>query len=265
MMQKHLALVTLVPLLLAGCSSKETPPPSGGAGAAPVEIKATAEAKATAAPRATAASEPTGPGLAVTKGRSTFLIDAPLEKIKGEAEEVKGSIALDAADLSKTRGEIFFRLSSLKTSTFNDAKKDASQSDHAKNWLQVGKDSKPEEVAKFEWVSFKVVSVEAAPGKLAEAKEEGGGRLIRGKVTGDFTLHGKTARKTLAFTATVKGPADKPTSVTIKTEAPFDVSMKEHEVMPRDEIGSLINGALGKIGKKIDDRIQVSLEVTAGT
>jgi hypothetical protein len=34
-------------------------------------------------------------------------------------------------------------------------------------------------------------------------------------------------------------------------------------VKPRDKVGSFLNGALDRIGKKIDDKVQVSFEATA--
>jgi hypothetical protein len=41
--------------------------------------------------------------------------------------------------------------------------------------------------------------------------------------------------------------------------------MKAHTVMPRDTVGGFLNGALERIGKKIDDKVQVSFEATART
>jgi polyisoprenoid-binding protein YceI len=246
------------PLLLAACS-KDPPAPAAGSPPSPAT-------SASAPPKASAGEAPrSGVELKISRGKSTFLIDAPLEKIKGQAEESKGKLSLDPADLSRTRGEVSFRLTSLKTTTFGDADKDSSQTDHARNWMQVGAESKAEDKAKYEWATFTITSVEVIPTKLQEAKEESGARVVKGKVSGDFTLHGVTSKKTLAFTATLQGPPERPTRLTLKTEAPFEVSLKEHDIKPRDSVGSFLNGALEKIGKKIDDRVQVSLEVEAGS
>lgn len=256
---------TVVAVLLCACSKDPPAPTSQAAATATITAASTASAAPKASALASAARAMGAASLPVSKGKSTFLIDAPKEKIKGQAEDVKGSISLDPADLSKTQGEVHFKLTTLSTTTFGKPKDDAAQSEHARNWMQVGPESKAEDRAKYEWATFKVLSVEAAPSKLADVKEEGGARTIKGKVTGDFTLHGVTSKKTIPFTATVRGPADKPTGVTLKTDTPFDVSMKEHDIKPRDAVGSFLNGALEKIGQKIDDRIQVSLEVTAGS
>jgi polyisoprenoid-binding protein YceI len=246
------------PLLLSSCS-KDPPASTLQAPSAVVSLPS-ASAKAEPREQPRSAVE-----LKITRGKSTFLIDAPLEKIKGQAEEIKGSISLDPADLSRTQGEVSFRVSTLKTTTFSDEDRNSSQTDHARNWMQVGAESKAEDKAKYEWATFTVTSVEMAPTKLQEAKEENGARIVKGKVSGDFTLHGVTSKKTLAFTAALQGPLERPTRLTLKTEAPFEVSLKEHDIKPRDNVGSFLHGALEKIGKKIDDRVQVSLEVEAGS
>lgn len=252
--------LVLLPLL-ASCTKDPPPTPSPSTSGQASAASPAASPAPSAAPSAAPAAKR---GLAVSSGKATFLIDAPLEKIKGNTPDARGSINLDPADLSKTTGEISFKLTSLKTTTFGDQGKDGSQTEHALNWMEVGPDSKASDRAKFEWATFKVTSIEASPGKLSEAKEEGGARTVKGKVSGDFTLHGVTSKKTIPFTATIKGPPDAPTSVSLKTDAPLDVSLKEHDVKPRDKVGAFLAGSLEKIGKKIDDRVQVSLEIAAG-
>jgi len=41
------------------------------------------------------------------------------------------------------------------------------------------------------------------------------------------------------------------------------ISMKEHDVKPRDVAGKFLDGALERVGKKIDDVAQISLDVSA--
>lgn len=241
-------------VLFAAACDKQAPPP-------PVETKA-AE---TAAPAPSASAAPAvGPELTVKSGKATFLIDAPLEKIKGETSDADGKIGFDPANLTKATGTVRFKVSTLSTTTFGtDKSKNDAQTEHARAWMEVGPDSPAATKADFEWAKFTLKSVEATPAKLADAPEKDGARTVQIKATGDFRLHGIEAPKTLSLTATFAGPADAPTSVTLKTTAPFAVSMKQHGVMPRDKVGSFLNGALEKVGKKIDDQIQVSLEATA--
>jgi polyisoprenoid-binding protein YceI len=225
----------------------------------------TPSATPSATPAASAsASAPGTARFAVAMGKGTFLIDAPLEKIKGMSDEVRGNLDIDAKDLTRSRGSIMVRLSTLKTSTFGDADKDAAQTEHARNWMEVGPESSAATRMKHEWATLAISSLECAPGALADAKEDKGARVVKAKVTGTFTAHGVTSAKSaIPVTVTFKGPADAPTEITIKTEAPMPVSLKEHDIKPRDAIGGFLNGALDRIGKKIDDKVQVSFEATA--
>ncbi|MCU0654682.1 MAG: YceI family protein [Polyangiaceae bacterium] len=253
----------LLPIALVACSPN-SPAPSG----APSSV-------ASGAPRASGPSAaPSGPPVAppskgvplsLRKGKGSFLIDAPLEKIKGHTDQVKGVISLDPENLARSSGEVSLRLASLETTTFKDAKQNQAQSEHARNWMQVGPDSKPEDRAAHEWATFTISSVEVTPARLADAPVEGDARLLKGSVTGSLRLHGVSSRKTLRFVARVQGPVERPTALSFRTEAPFEISLKEHDIRPRDGVGSLLEGALEKIGKKIEDRVQVSLEVEAGS
>jgi hypothetical protein len=49
----------------------------------------------------------------------------------------------------------------------------------------------------------------------------------------------------------------------IVTAEPLRLSLKEHDIKPRDVAGKFLNGALEKIGQKIDDTVQVSIDFTA--
>ncbi|MGH7286371.1 MAG: YceI family protein [Polyangiaceae bacterium] len=189
-------------------------------------------------------------------GKGSFLIDAPLEKIKGMSEEVTGYLDVNPKELAKSGGVVKVRLSTLKTSTFDDTDKNVAQTEHARNWMEVGNDSAPETRMKYEWATLTVTSIEATPASLADAKDG----VVKAKVSGDLAIHGATSKETIPVTLTFKGPADAPTELDIKTDEPMAVSMKEHDVKPRDKVGGFLNGALDRIGKKIDDKVQVSFD-----
>ena len=256
-MKRALSLLTLA-LFSVACDKKDTPvtpdpkPAAAATSAAPAAAPAKVEAPAAGMKR-----------LTVATGKASFLIDAPLEKIKGETGDAKGTIDLDVTDLTKSKGEVSFRLSTLKTATFGDKSKDESQTEHALNWMEVGKESAADKRAKFEWATFALKSVTTAAPKLADVKEEGGARAFDAKLTGTFTLHGIASEKTLSVKVVVKGPADAPTEIAVTSAQPLEVSLKEHGIMPRDGVGSFLQGALEKIGKKIDDKVQLTLAATA--
>lgn len=252
--------------LVAGCDEKKDASPQATATAASQASKPAAAPETSAKPEAKPAAPAADAGkskLAVRKGKASFLIDAPLEKIKGKAEAVEGEILLDPADLSKAGGKIRVKMSTLVTETFSDAGKNESQSDHARNWMEVGSKSPADRKAKHEWATFTIAGVEGAAAKLADVPEKDGVREVKGKVKGTLELHGVSSPKTVAFVARFKGPEGAPTEVDFKTDGSFDLSLKEHDIKPRDELGAFLNGALDRIGKKIDDRVQVSFEVSA--
>jgi polyisoprenoid-binding protein YceI len=238
-----------------GCS-KSAPPSEQTTTATAAASVAMPGSSASAQPKAEMAMA----NLTAKSVKATFLIDAPLEKIKGVSEEGEGSIALMADDLGKTTGTLKIKLTSLRTETFGDKGKDESQTDHARAWMEVGKESSAETRAKYEYAVFKLTGVKAEPKNLADVKEEGGVRKITVTASGDLTLHGVTVKREVPLVATFRGPADKPTEVSFTTEKPFTISLQEHDIKPRDSVGKFLDGALGKIGKKIDDKVQLSLE-----
>jgi hypothetical protein len=261
---KRTPLLLCVLFGIPGCDDKkpDPPPAASSASAAPVtSVAAIASSSATAT--AKDAPPPDTSPFTIVMGKGSFLIDAPLEKIKGASDETRGKLYVGTKDLTKSRGKIMVRLSTLKTATFGDMDKDAAQTEHARNWMEVGPESTSDARMKHEWATLDIKSVDAPPSALAEAKEENGVRTVKAKVSGDLTVHGVTSAKTVPVTLRFKGPAEAPTELVIKTDEPMAVSLKEHDVKPRDKVGSFLNGALDRIGKKIDDKVQVSFEATA--
>jgi hypothetical protein len=260
-----LACLAAIALVSACDENKKEGSPTAAASAS-----AAPSAQAAAAPAASAsAAKPEWPDppsgatrFLVIAGKGSFLIDAPLEKIKGMTDETRGYIDVVPGELAKTRGQLMVRVSTLKTSTFGDMDKDAAQTEHARNWMEVGPDSPPDARMKYEWGTLSVTSVDATPPALAAAPDANGARTVKANVSGDFTLHGITSKKTVPVTVTIKGPPDAPTELALKTDEPMAISMKEHDIRPRDKIGGFLNGALERIGKKIDDKVQVSFDAT---
>jgi polyisoprenoid-binding protein YceI len=200
----------------------------------------------------------------VASGTATFLIDAPLEKIKGRSSKIRGTLDVDPANLKTGKGQIEVDLQDLKTETFGDAEKDTSQTGHALNWLEIGSDVDPKRREENRWVRFTIKAIDDAnPTKLAAAEVKNGQRAVTVQATGDLWLHGATSSKKVDVALTLDGPPEAPTSLRIVTSQPLKVSLKEHDVKPRDLAGKFLSGALEKIGQKIDDNVQISLDVTA--
>jgi polyisoprenoid-binding protein YceI len=243
---------------MSGCSKDEPPAPRPASTTAPAAVSAVPPPALTAAPAAGQRR------FELTSGASTFLIDAPLEKIKGRSTKVRGTIDVDPADLRSARGQIELDLQDLQTETFGDKAKDGSQTDHARNWLEIGSDVEAKRRDENRWVRFTIKALdEASPTKLAVAEAKNGQRSVAVRATGDLWLHGVTSPKKVNVVVTFDGPAEAPTALRLVTAQPFTVSLKEHDVKPRDLTGKFLSGALEKIGQKIDDNVQVSLDLTA--
>lgn len=204
---------------------------------------------------------PTASRLTVGGGKARFLIDAPLEKIRGGSDVIDGWIDARWPRLEEASGEVRVKLTELKTETFDDAAKNESQTEHARNWMEVGPESPPASKATFEYARFRLKSIEVLGAKPDEVPEQNGARSFDVRAAGDLELHGVTAPQRVIMKLRVAGPITAPTVVHVETATPFDVSLKIHDIKPRDTVGKFLNGALTRIGKKIDDRVQISLSL----
>jgi hypothetical protein len=247
-----MGLIGLVGLACFGCSKKESEAQAAQQTAPPVA----ASAKAVAA----------GKKRFVVKesGSVGVMIDAPLEKFKGETKKLSGVFDVDVQDLANSTGEVVADLDGFVTSTFTDPDKNESQTEHAKNWFQIGEKVEKAERDDFRMARFTIEKIEKSSVKaLADAKEEGSARTIHFTAKGTLRVHGRPSPKTVEVDVTFHGPADAPTNVSFKTTAPLVASLSEHDVTPRDVAGQFLAGALEKVGKKMDDKAQISIEGAA--
>src|SRR5438552_1534179 len=95
---------------------------------------------------------------AISGGTTTFLIDAPEEKIKGRSTKMRGSLDVDPENLKASRGQIEVDLDDLRTETFDDAAKNQRQTEHTKNWLEIGSDVEPKRREENRWARFTIAS-----------------------------------------------------------------------------------------------------------
>jgi polyisoprenoid-binding protein YceI len=194
----------------------------------------------------------------ITSGMATFLIDAPLEKIKGRSTKMRGTLDIDPKNLKASRGRIEVDLDDLKTETFADEGENKDQTEHTKNWVEIGSGVDPKKREDNRWACFTIQSIEEA-----STLQASGGTPVTIKASGDLRLHGVSSPKTVTATVTFSGPPDAPTLARVVTAQPLLLSLKEHDVKPRDLAGKFVAGALETIGQKIDDSVQISLDLTA--
>jgi hypothetical protein len=207
-----------------------------------------------------------------------FLMDAPLEKIDGEAPAAAtGELAVELEDLSKSTGIIKIDLDKLtlyqqkradESGSFGERKKSEKQNEHARDWFQIVPRegvTTPEQVAQFRNAEYRIESVSpAVPSVLALSGAE---RKVNATVSGTLRLHGRQAKKSAKVELTFRFAGDKLESVGVKTLEPFPVGLEEFEINPRDATGKLTKTVTEAIASTLKGKLAkeapVMIDVTA--
>jgi hypothetical protein len=203
----------------------------------------------------------------------TFVMNAPLEKISGEApDSAGGELHLDLSNLTKSAGLIKVDLDKLtlyqakrdkEEEVFGERSKSDKQNEHARSWLEIADDAPPETREKHRWVEFKIQEVTNVQPQADVTKMTGPERKVTAVIKGDFRLHERVSQKQALIEATFKFDGDKPQAVTIKTTQPMSVGLEEHDVRPRDAFGKLAKKTLDELGSKVAKEAPIELELTA--
>ncbi|HKY34358.1 MAG TPA: hypothetical protein VJN18_00350 [Polyangiaceae bacterium] len=223
------------------------------------------------APAASAleAAMPQAPGAAAfqvdtASSSFTFLMDAPLEKIDGDApQSIQGELFIDPTDLTKSTALVKADLKLLtlyqqkradEQNAYGQRKKSDLQNHHARDWLQISaKDGEvtSEQAEMNRWAELKILKLENLSAtdvtKLSDAE-----RKVTATVSGDFRLHGRKATKSAKVELIFKYAGDKLEAVEVKTLEPLQVTLEEFEVHPRD--------AAGKLVKKLSEALSSNLK-----
>ena len=79
------------------------------------------------------------------------------EHIKGDTTAATGTLDVVAADLAQSRGTVKVDLTTFSTHTFGDDK-DATQTEHARTWLEAVVDGKTNE--DMRWATYAIRSID---------------------------------------------------------------------------------------------------------
>jgi hypothetical protein len=226
------------------------------------------------------ALEPTKPAapqamsFAVVRASSkvSFLMEAPIEKISGEAPEaLEGELFVNLADLAKSTGLVKVDLDKLvlyqerrddEKGAFGERKKNETQNGHARTWLEISPDT-PEEARKANrFAEFRVNRLEnpSAPSALALPGSE---RKVSATAVGDFRLHGRKSEKRAKLELTFQFAGEKPELVRVRTLEPLPIGLEEFDVRPREAFGKLAQKTLGALGSKVATAAPLEIEFTA--
>lgn len=203
-------------------------------------------------------------------------ISAPIETTRFQDDRVLGQLTIDLSDLTKTRGIIKVDLLAIQSHTFGDPSKNVKQTEHMKNWFEIGADVTQEKRKINRYAIFDITKINSSnPKGLSEASplpsdKIGTARAFQVKADGTITVHGITKPKTVDLDVVIydinpEGEFYKEAKrlAIIKSKFPLQVSLKEHGVKPRDTTGKFLAKALNIIGLKIADIAEISFDLRA--
>ena len=204
------------------------------------------------------------------KGMTHVELPGLKEHIQGDTSAASGALDIVPADLAKSRGLIRVDLSTFATRTFGDEGKDATQTKHARTWLEVVVDGKMNE--SLRWAEFAIRSIDglsASDLRSVSPTLDGGDdvRNVTMTVHGDLLVHGhKVPKEDIAEVAfrfpSGASPTSKPKQITIKSKQPMQVVLKEHDVSPRDPAGQVLAWTTSLISK-VAETASVTVDLTA--
>jgi hypothetical protein len=205
------------------------------------------------------------------KARTSIDMPAPKEHIKAATTAAAGALQVDVMNLANTRGEIKIDLSTLETHTFDIADKDSAQTDHARNWLEIGNQANNDTKEKNRFIVYAIRSIDglSVPNvTMAPVSEQAGDDVRTVSLTshGELLLHGHKVDKEAQLEVRLHYPrgasADaKPLTIVVKTKQPLHIVLAEHDVKPRDNFGKLAEGAFGLLGTKVANVADVQFEL----
>jgi len=197
-------------------------------------------------------------------------IPAPIETTRFQIGTVDGTLQINLEDIQQTTGTIKVDLRQIKSYSFDDPSKNSKQTEHMLNWFEIGPDVSTETRTKNRWAVFTVKEIIKKSSALQPKDEIGTATIYQAIAKGDLTVHGITKPKEVDLTVVIytvdpDGSRYKEAKrvALIKTASPLTVSLKEHDVKPRDAAGTFLAKALSVVGLKIADTAEIDLDLRA--
>jgi hypothetical protein len=208
-----------------------------------------------------------------TDGKTAIDMPAPNEHIKALTTATDGSLDVDLTNVTNTRGQVKADLTTLTTNTFDDPKKNASQTDHAHNWLEIGSLVTPDVKEANRWVVFAIRSIDGASAtditKIVPTQDSGEDiRTVTLTAHGEVLLHGHKSNKDVTLDVKFHYPSgaapdSHPTKIEIDTKAPLHIVLSEHDIKPLDNFGKLATASLGLLGTKVANTADITFDLIA--
>jgi hypothetical protein len=218
----------------------------------------------------------------------TFELKAAKKSERGSLRVARGELEVDVLDLARTRGSVDVDIASALMEN-EDPEQARENTRRAQNWLDVGSSRPEAERDRLRWATFTLqklekLSVDAAhEGQLVKAAGPDAGnrldpesgeagttetRAVTFTAYGQLLLHGFRVDQSAELRAlfTYAGPASpgaRPERLIIQTRGPFVVSLKAHDIKPRNESGVFIAQDAKLLGREIGTLAQVHLDLSA--
>jgi hypothetical protein len=191
------------------------------------------------------------------------------EHITGDATSVAGSVDIVPTDLAQSRGQVLVDLATFSTTTFGN-EKDATQTKHARTWLEVQVGDQMNENMRYAVFAIRSIDELSATDITHVAAIHDGPNDVRAvsmTVHGDLLVHGHRVPKEDAIDVVFYYPSgaagdSKPTRLQITSKTPMRVVLKEHDIRPRDPAGQLLSWTTSLISK-VAETADVTLHLGA--
>jgi hypothetical protein len=193
----------------------------------------------------------------------------PKEHILGDTTAATGTLDVVARDLSQSRGLVRVDLSTFSTDTFK-GPDDATQTTHARTWLEVVVDGKTNEPMR--WADFAIRSLDNLSSsdltKVAPTRDgDDDVRTVSATVHGDLLVHGHKTPKDAVVEVAFRYPSGaapdaRPARIEVKSKQPMRVVLKEHDIRPRDPAGQALEWTT-KLISKVAENADVSFALGA--
>lgn len=219
-------------------------------------------------------SSPKAMDFSIDKAKSTlsFLMEAPVEKITGEAPEgVQGTLSVDLENLAKSTGLVRVDLDQMtlyqaklddETGKFKEKTRSDKQNRDARGWLEINEDAPPDIREKNRFVEYKITGLES-PSVKNVMDMKGPERKVTATVVGDFRLHGRKLEKRAKVELTFRYDGEKPVGLSVKSLEPLPIGLEEFDVRPREAFGKLAKATLTTLGSKVAESAPILVELAA--
>jgi hypothetical protein len=223
-------------------------------------------------PARAAATGSVGFVIEASSSRVSFLMEAPIEKIFGEAPgSLEGELYLDAQDLAKSTGLVKVDLDQLtlyhqkrgdEQSEFGERVKDERQNRHARAWLEIEDDAPAAVRRANRFAEFRIDRLEA-PSVASLAALSGAERKFTAVAVGELRVHERKSAQRAKAEITVLSAGDTPKSLRVRLLEPLPVDLEQYDVRPREAFGKLAKRTLAALGSEVAKVAPIQVELSA--